>query len=172
MKKILVAILFFSVLFSCKEEQPKEEYVTVPSAQETADMNKAWNQEEHEIINQFVARKGWEMTMTTSGLRYLIYKEGSGDKAEPGMRAMIEYSLTLLDGTEVFSSRDTGTQPFLIERDNVEAGLLEGITYMKVGDRAKIILPPYLAHGLMGNQENIPPMATLVFDIRLLGLSK
>ena len=160
-----------SLCFSCNEEKPKDETMLVPSKNETADMNKSWNQEEQEIINQFVERKGWEMTKTESGLRYLIYKNGVGEKAEPGMSAMIDYTITLLDGSEVYSTEETGPQPFRIERDNVEAGLHEGITYMKVGDKAKMIIPYYLAHGLLGDQLNIPPLASLVFDIRLLGVS-
>jgi len=171
MKKVLILLVIFS-LFSCKAEEKSEETMIVPSAQETADMNKLWIQEEQEFINQFVARKNWEMKTTQSGLKYIIYKQGKGDKAEPGMRAMVDYTITLLDGSEVYNTKEIGPQAFHINQDNVEAGIHEGITYMKVGDKAKLIIPPYLAHGLMGDDYKIPPMATLVFDIRLLGLSK
>lgn len=171
MKFYFPLIAMAIVTFSCKGEVKKEEFMEVPSAEETADMNKIWVQEEQEMINQFVARKQWKMETSESGLKYLIYKAGTGDQAKPGMKAMVDYSITLLDGSEVYSSKETGPQPFLIGRDNVETGIHEGITYMKVGDRAKLIIPPYLAHGLMGDQVKIPPMATLVFDIRLMGLS-
>ena len=172
MKNGILFLLCFLSIFSCKEDKSEEETMFIPSAEETADMNKNWNLEEQEIINQFVERKGWEMNTTESGLKYLIYKEGNGEKAKTGMRAMVQYSITLLDGTEVYSSEEIGPQPFLIDRDNVEMGLHEGITYMKVGDRAKMIIPYFLAHGLMGDQAEIPPLASLIFDIRLLGLSK
>jgi len=171
MKKVLM-LLIITTLFSCKGEEKREETMIVPSAQETADMNKLWIQEEQEFINQFVARKKWEMKSSQSGLKYLIYKKGTGEKAEPGMKAMVDFSITLLDGSEVYSTKESGPQPFHINQDNVEAGIHEGITYMNVGDRAKLILPPHLGHGLMGDQYKIPPLATLVFDIRLLGLSK
>ena len=172
MKQFVILFLFFGLLFSCKNETPKPKYFEVPSADETADMNKEWIMEEQELINQFVERKQWKMNSSQSGLKYLVYKQGTGDKAEPGMRAMVAYSITLLDGSEVYSTEESGPQPFRIEHDNVETGLHEGITYMKVGDRAKLIIPPYLAHGLMGDQYKIPPYSTLVFDIRLLGVSK
>lgn len=171
MKKILIVWIVAS-LFSCKGEEKKPETMIVPSAQETADMNKVWIQEEQEFIDQFVARKKWEMETTRSGLKYLIYKQGTGDKAEPGMKAMVDYTITLLDGSEIYNTKEIGPQSFHINQDNVEAGIHEGITYMKVGDKAKFIIPPYLAHGLMGDEHKIPPLATLVFDIRLLGLSK
>ncbi|MDG1174810.1 MAG: FKBP-type peptidyl-prolyl cis-trans isomerase [Flavobacteriales bacterium] len=172
MKKYFLFFLVIYLVFSCKEDKPKEETILVPSRNETADMNKTWTLEEQEIINQFVERNQWEMTTSESGLRYFIYKEGTGDKAEPGMKAMVEYSISLLDGTEVYSSKEIGPQPFRIENSDVEPGLHEGITYMKVGDKAKIIIPYFLAHGLMGDQMSIPPLTTLIFDIRLLGLSK
>lgn len=171
MKKGLIVLVIVS-LFSCKGEEPKEETMIVPSSQETADMNKVWIQEEQEFIDQFVARKKWDMQTTRSGLKYLVYKQGTGDKAEAGMKAMVEYTITLLDGSEVYSTKEIGPQAFQINQDNVEAGIHEGITYLKVGDKAKLIIPPYLAHGLMGDDFKIPPLATLVFDIRLLGLSK
>ncbi|MGB1039711.1 MAG: FKBP-type peptidyl-prolyl cis-trans isomerase [Flavobacteriales bacterium] len=171
MKKWIV-LFSFPLLFSCKDEPVKPTYIQVPSAEETAEMNKGWIKEEQELINQYVERKQWKMNTTESGLRYLVYKQGTGEKAEPGMRAMIQYSITLLDGSEVYSTEESGPQPFRIEHDNVETGLHEGITYLKVGDRAKLIIPPYLAHGLMGDTYKIPPMATLIFDVRLLGVSK
>lgn len=171
MKKVI--FIFIAVtMFSCKGDRKVDETMIVPSAQETADMNKVWIQEEKEFIDQFVARKKWNMQSSKSGLKYLIYKEGKGDKAVPGMKAMVEYTITLLDGSEVYSTKETGPQAFHINQDHVEAGVHEGITYMKVGDKAKLIIPPYLAHGLMGDHLKIPPLATLVFDIRLLGLSK
>lgn len=171
MKRSIAFVLFFAVLFSCNEEQQQPETMLVPSANETADMNKAWNQEEQELIHQFIARKGWDMIETESGLNYLVYKNGTGAQAKPGMKAMVDYSISLLDGTELYTTQTSGPRPFQIDKDNVEQGLHEGITYLRVGDRAKMIIPYYLAHGLMGDHEKIPPLASLVFDIRLLGLS-
>jgi len=66
MKRSIAFVLFLAVLFSCKEEQQKPETILVPSANETADMNKTWNQEEQELIHQFIQRKGWEMRTDSS----------------------------------------------------------------------------------------------------------
>ena len=52
--------------------------------------------------------------------------------------------------------------------DYIESGLHEGISYMKEGDRAKIIIPSYLAHGLIGDLDKMPPLATIIYDIRLI----
>jgi FKBP-type peptidyl-prolyl cis-trans isomerase FkpA len=101
---------------------------------------------------------------------YMIYQEGEGEQAVPGKEAKVEYTITLLDGTLCYSSDSTGAESFLIDRSEVESGLQEGIKHMRVGSRAKLIIPSHLAHGLIGDQEKIPPLETVVFDIHLLDL--
>ena len=175
MKLITIKILFLfciiSVFLSCNSQPVEKEKVHYPTPEETAQMNREWIEEEQLLINQFLKRKEWKMTESKSGLHYLIYQKGEGKQAKSGMQAMVSYSVSLLNGKEIFNTKETGPQAFLIEKDHVETGIHEGITYMKVGDRAKIIIPPYLAHGLLGDKDKIPPMATLVFDLRLLGVS-
>jgi FKBP-type peptidyl-prolyl cis-trans isomerase len=168
---ILILFIGFSFLFSCTPEVKKEKQLILPTEDESSDMNKVWIKEEHQLIEKFVERNGWEVSKTGTGLRYLIYEKGNGEQAKPGMRAMISYSISLLDGTKCYSTEEIGPQPFSINRDDVESGLHEGITYMKVGDRAKLIIPSYLAHGLAGDLNKIPTLATIIYDIRLLGVS-
>lgn len=171
-KHILYLFIGLTMLNSCDDTPEKEQTIILPNDNQSADMNKMWIKEEHQLINKFIERNGWDVSETGSGLRYLIYEEGKGTKAEPGMRAMISYSISLLDGTECYSTEKYGPQPFLIEHDDVESGLHEGITYMKVGDRAKLIIPSYLAHGLAGDLNKIPTLATIIYDIKLLGVSR
>lgn len=59
----------------------------------------------------------------------------------------------------------------LVGKDNVEAGLHEGIQLMHVGDQMRFILPSHLAHGLTGDQSKIPPLASVVYEVELLELS-
>jgi FKBP-type peptidyl-prolyl cis-trans isomerase FkpA len=166
---LFIGLIFFN---SCVDVPKKEQEIIMPNDNQSADMNKMWIKEEHQLINKFIERNGWEVSETGTGLRYLIYEHGTGKKAETGMRAMISYSISLLDGTECYSTEKYGPQPFLIEHDDVESGLHEGISYLKVGDRAKLIIPSYLAHGLAGDLNKIPTLATIIYDIRLLGISE
>lgn len=165
----LWVLIFF--ISSCGENEEKESQIKLPTKEESSDMNKVWNEEEHYLIEQFVKRNEWEVIETGTGLRYMIYEKGTGEYPEPEQRAMIDFSITLLDGTECYSTKESGPVPFTIEHDYVESGLHEGILKMKVGDRAKLIIPSYLAHGLAGDQEKIPTLATIIYDIRLLGVS-
>ena len=52
----------------------------------------------------------------------------------------------------------------------VESGLEEGILLLKLGDKARFIIPSYLAHGLSGDQDKIPPKATLIYTIKIIDL--
>ncbi len=175
MYKLLIIVkvgIFFLMLTSCNTDVEQEKYIDLPSHKESSDMNKAWVKEEHELINKFVQRNQWNTTKTGTGLQYFIYKQGNGEFAKPGMQAMVHFSITLLDGTECYSTLDSSPVSFRIERDLVEYGLHEGITKMKVGDKAKLIIPSYLAHGLAGDLNKIPTLATIVYDIKLLGISE
>ena len=127
---------------------------------------------EDQQIEDFVSRYGWKMTKTPTGLRYLIYHKGSGHKALKDQVAVCRYSLKLLNGQEVYRSEKEGMKEFRIGHGGVENGLEEGILLLKVGDRAKFIVPSHLAFGLLGDQNRIPPGATLVYDIELVQLKQ
>ncbi|HUG88625.1 MAG TPA: FKBP-type peptidyl-prolyl cis-trans isomerase [Actinomycetota bacterium] len=108
------------------------------------------------------------MQETASGLRYAIVSEGSGEVVEPGDTAVVHYTGWLPDGTQFDSSRDRGEPfPFPVGAGQVIAGWDEGVAGMAVGERRKLVIPPDLGYGPMG-QGPIPPNATLVFDVELI----
>jgi len=111
-------------------------------------------------------------TLTTpSGLRYVFLKHGTGPKAMPGQTVTVHYVGTLTSGKKFDSSRDRG-QPFefRLGAGAVIRGWDEGIGLLHVGDRAVFIIPGALAYGAGGAPPDIPPNATLVFDVELLGV--
>lgn len=120
---------------------------------------------EDALIEDFIGRYNWEMNRTGTGLRYMIYEKGNGRSAQPGARAVIKYSVKLLNGNACYSDVN---RSFIIGHEKIESGLDEGIRFMKVGDKAKFILPSHLAFGLVGDGRNIPQKATLVYDVELI----
>lgn len=132
--------------------------------------NREFVKEEDERIDKYIKRHKLDMIKTSTGLRYQVYKKGEGEQAKTGQWARVNYTVKLLDGTEVYSTGEKGPESFLIGQDNVESGLHEGITYMHVGDKARFILPSHLAHGLTGDQDKIPPRSTIIYDVELLSL--
>jgi peptidylprolyl isomerase len=159
-------------MFSC-EEKPKQknQNVTITKDQ-SADFNKQLIKELNFTINDYIKRNGWQVETTPTGVRYMIYEEGKGIQAESGMIALIEFEVYLLDGTKCYSSKDEGIKQFKIEQSDVESGLHEAVQHMKVGDRAKVILPHYRAHGLIGDSKKIPPLSPIIYDVYLKALSK
>jgi len=172
-----VGIVLFA---SCKENKPETIVVEKPdqdiTMDESIELSQQWTKDEKFKIEQFIKRKGLEMETSPTGIRYFIYKENNpkGKYAKPGMVAKISYEIKLLDTDETLCYEADSLNPeyFLIEMDNVESGLHEAITYMKEGDQALIILPHYLAHGLTGNSDKIPPLSTIQYNIKLIELGE
>jgi FKBP-type peptidyl-prolyl cis-trans isomerase FkpA len=116
----------------------------------------------------YIERRGWEMQSTGTGLRYMIYEMKDSPLAKMGDLVEIEYEVSLLNGDVLYSSEESGSRSLEIGKANIESGLHEGLLLMKIGERAKFILPSHLAHGLSGDNEKIPPRSSVVYDIKLL----
>lgn len=174
MRFCLVSIGCFFLLASCKTDPRKNasQASNDLSREQLIEINKAQVEAENKRIDQFVQRRKWEMTETGTGLRIMIYEQGDKTlpKAREGQRARIHADVSLLDGSMVYSTKAVGPQEFTIGMDNVESGLHEGILYMRVGDKAKLVLPPHLAHGLVGDQQAIPGSTTIIYDLELVAL--
>lgn len=125
---------------------------------------------EAEDIEAYMARHSLKLKESGSGLRYHIYKEGNGLKAEQGMVARLHYTLKLLNGTVCYTSKERGPMEFLIGRGGVESGLEEAILLMREGDRGRFILPSHLAHGLPGDGDCIPLRSVVVYDLQLIAV--
>lgn len=132
--------------------------------------NKKAVKTEDRQIEDFISRHHWDMKKTGTGLRYSIYEHGNGEQAMDGKVAVIDYEVSLLNGDVVYSSEQTGPKEFTIGRGGVPSGLEEGILLLRVGDRAKFIIPSHLAYGLAGDQNKINGKTTLVYDVKLLKL--
>lgn len=111
-----------------------------------------------------------KMTKTPTGLAYQDTKVGTGATAKAGQNVSVHYTGWLPDGTKFDSSRDRN-QPFdfKLGAGQVIRGWDEGVAGMKVGGRRLLVIPPDLAYGPSGSGP-IPPNATLVFDVELLGI--
>lgn len=168
----LVSILVLLVLVSCKDKKPTIQINEKKLKEPLIEINKSKVRLENEQIDNFVRRYGWPVKKTGTGLRYYVYENGEGDSAKANMVATIDYAITMLTGDTAYTSKETGPQEFLINMDNVESGLHEGIQLMRVGDRAKLILPSYLAHGLVGDSKKIPPRSTIIYDLKLIALAQ
>lgn len=96
---------------------------------------------------------------------------GTGAEAKTGDRVAMHYTGTLTDGTKFDSSLDRGqTFDFQLGAGRVIKGWDQGIPGMKVGGKRKLTIPPDLAYGERGFPGAIPPNATLIFEVELVGV--
>lgn len=106
------------------------------------------------------------------GLKYYDIVVGTGPSPKAGQTASMRYTGTLLDGTKFDSSYDRGQAPFdfVLGQGQVIQGWDEGVATMKVGGQRRLVIPGSLAYGSNPPTPTIPPDATLVFDVELVGV--
>ncbi len=168
---ILLVILTLGI-YSCKGKEAGEHSVeSGVSKEDLVRANQFLAGKDMELIKVYVNRRNWEMEYTGTGLGYQIYEYGTGDKVERGRTVTIEYTVSLLDGRVCYSSEEDGPKTFRVGQGGVEAGLEEGIQMLREGDKARFILPPFLAHGLIGDQNRIPSRAVLIYEVEVVKTS-
>ena len=113
-----------------------------------------------------------KVIQTASGLEYVEITEGTGASPKTGDTVSVHYTGWLKSGQKFDSSVDRG-EPFAfpLGKGRVIKGWDEGVGTMKVGGKRKLIIPAHLGYGDRGAGGVIPPGATLVFEVELLGVS-
>jgi FKBP-type peptidyl-prolyl cis-trans isomerase FklB len=106
-----------------------------------------------------------------SGLQYKVITEGAGDSPKAADQVTVNYRGTLIDGTEFDSSYKRG-EPATFGVGQVIRGWTEALQLMKPGAKWQLVIPAELAYGDRGAGRDIPPGATLVFEVELLGIKK
>jgi len=155
-----VGLLSFVLLAGCVASVPEE------------NGNEEGIVEEEEVVSESDNNSlTYENMITTeSGLKYEDIKVGTGEEAKAGDIVSVHYTGTFEDGKKFDSSLDRG-DPFSFElgAEEVIKGWDEGVAGMKIGGKRKLVIPYNLAYGENG-YGSIPPKATLIFEVELLGI--
>ena len=139
----------------------------------------SFNQKTQKRIDAHKAKQAKELHKVSagfkqmgSGLRYQIIQEGTGQQPVAGQTVSVHYKGQLLDGT-VFDSSYKRQKPldFVLGQGQVIPGWDEGVSLLKVGDKARFVIPSDLAYGSRGAGGVIPPNAALIFDVELVTVS-
>ena len=113
---------------------------------------------------------GPEIT-TATGLKVQDLVVGTGAEAVIGKEVSVHYTGWLTDGTQFESSHGKAPIRFPLGTPGIVQGWNEGIAGMKVGGKRKLTIPPSLGYGAGGRPPVIPPNATMVFEVELVGVS-
>lgn len=153
-----------------EEEKPVKKPLSQEDVKTLSDEMGKWDvTRQKDEIDAYIKNHQWEMTQTGTGLYYMYISHGTG-KVSPAdeQLAKVAYDVYLLDGTKCYSSKEKGPRDVKVGQDYVESGLHEALKLMKTGDKMRFILPSHLAHGLTGDDDKIPPRASVMYEIELL----
>jgi FKBP-type peptidyl-prolyl cis-trans isomerase FkpA len=163
----LLLILCVPGMISCKSGLKRENSQSGPGKKEMAELNKYMVQKDRERIQNYIERKGLEMTESPAGLWYQIKSAGNGNYLIENDRIVMEYECSLLDGTYCYSSKESGPKELILGRSEMPTGLDQGLKMLKPGGEALFIIPPFLAYGLTGDGGKIPPRAIIIYNVTI-----
>jgi FKBP-type peptidyl-prolyl cis-trans isomerase len=130
--------------------------------------NKALIQKENDEMDYYAKSHQMNFVRTGSGIRYFVYAPSEkGDSIRDNMEITMSFKVSLMDGTEVYNSKQSGKRTFKVGYENIESGIHKGVQYLKRGDKALLLVPSHLAHGLLGDYKKIPPQMPIVYDVQI-----
>ena len=174
MQRLFTLLLFITFTCGCHNQQNDD---IMPPPPNTQEVNKElipsqikYIRQEADEINQYIKMHGYPMQTTGTGIHYWIYEHGNGPLVKSGEYVQVAYTIKLLDDSVCYDSQHDGPREFCVGKDDVESGVHQAVQLMHQGDKGLFIIPSYLAHGIAGDRDKIPPSAVVIYDISLLRL--
>lgn len=139
-------------------------------AEETIKLNRDQIEVNRDVIAKYIERHKWQMEETKTGLYYMIYARTSDIEVQSGCEVEFSFKTSLMNGDILYDSNATGNRKMIIDKNQEEAGLNEGLKLMRKGEKAYFILPPHLAFGVAGDSYKVPPYSILVYEIEIVDI--
>jgi FKBP-type peptidyl-prolyl cis-trans isomerase FkpA len=169
-RSLILAILLSILVLACKDQTKKQPNTSLKDAKRKLEsVNKALVDKDKERIEAYISRHQLlGMEENKAGLYFLVWGESTGPQVKLDDIVLLNYKISLLDGSECYNTINDKPKQFMVGKGGVEAGLEMAVLLMKKGQKGKFIMPPHLGYGLLGDNDRIPPLAILVFDVELL----
>ena len=179
------SLIFFTMLFvacgSGDKQTDTSPRVINNNVQENIEkVNKFLNAKDNDRIEAFLRRHDLQATFDETGFWIAQIEKGNGEKITNGILVALKCEIFLLDGTLCYQYDENNPLVFVtgksnelstdLATQNVVSGLHNALLLMKKNERAVLVFPPYLAHGIIGDGANIPPRSILVYDVKILDI--
>jgi FKBP-type peptidyl-prolyl cis-trans isomerase FkpA len=176
--KFLYSILtsIFFGLISCESESEKVHFIDTLSKEERQEImqesiKNAVNKEQLQIQG-WINRYGKKFTETSTGVHIHEIQQGDSSKTIQNEDVLtVQYTLTLLNGDTITPSTILPST-IKVNKDNKESGLHEALTKLHKNTEAIVIIPSYRAHGLMGDNDKIPFLTTIIYQIKIIDVAQ
>ncbi|HLG33445.1 MAG TPA: FKBP-type peptidyl-prolyl cis-trans isomerase [Bacteroidia bacterium] len=172
MKNIFLFSLLFLFLFSSLKCNPRDEKLDEQKLKEhLINANRIMVKDERQEIEEFLTHHNWNMDSTGTGLRYMIYENGTGNKILMNDSVALSGKIFLLDATLCMEYKKESPLKFYIGHKDVARGLEEAALLMKEGDKGRFVIPAHLAYGLLEDSDKIPGSTALYAELELLNVN-
>ncbi|MDR2963834.1 MAG: FKBP-type peptidyl-prolyl cis-trans isomerase [Bacteroidales bacterium] len=168
-KSLYIAFFAASLLLCGACSNNKHRHISALSEEQlrekSIEVNKDWVKRLQDTIALFAQKNEWNMQASGSGLWYAISRSGNADTIRDGDLVQLAYTVSLLNGTLLYTSDSLGLKNIKVGQGGVESGVEEALRMLTQGDSARLLIPPHLAHGLLGDQQKIPSLAILNYTL-------
>ena len=173
MNKPLIITLLILIFTSCGSDRNKHKPSLAETKNNLIKANQFLVEKDQELIREYIKQNNIDSIKENgAGLYYKIWGVPSGSEIKKNNIVEYRFKLYLLDGTLCYQTEGNETKKFRVGSGRVESGLEQAVLLMKPGQSGIFILPPHLAHGLMGDNDKIPPRTIIVYNIEMLGVQR
>lgn len=168
MRRYALIIICSALLAACHNDPPMVGRPTsnTPNIKEhLINANRTIAQSEETSIDEYIARRNWNMVKLPEGVRLWEYEKGKGMKIDVEDSVHISYNVEAINGKLIYNDIK---EDFVAGRRQQMIGLDQAVLQLSVGSKAKVILPSNLAYGIGGDGDRIPQSAILVIDLQIL----
>ena len=155
--------------FGSPERHDFEKQQTREHKEALIEVNKQLVRDDMSEIENYAERRGWDMLMTKTGVWYQVYEQGKGAQIHEKQTISFNYTVHLLNGKLCYSSEQDGKpKTVTVGQGEPVHGLDKHLELLKRGDKARFILPPHMAYGMVGDNNKIPMRSTIVYNIEVI----
>lgn len=177
MRYPLVLLIMTFILVGCKSPDARPPVIVKSGSfiKESAKRNRALNEKEREEIQKVIANlEDKDFRSSENGFWYHYNSKAENDSITPKFGDQLEYTYNVsdLNGNEIYSKDDIGTQYYTMDKEELFSGLREGLKLMKASENITFIFPSQKAYGYYGDDNKIGTNVPLIYNVTLKTISQ